>query len=317
VAGAADALGLGGGEGPLERVHGVRQVALREGDEQAVHHGELGDPAGHGAGAEGGFARGGQQHEVRHLGDGGPGEVSDRDRGGAVRASLGERVDGIDRGPGVRQADRDVALAAQRRGGGRHVRVGPGKGGPVDALQLYLQVDGHQAARADAVDVDPVSRRERVDDLDESADVEPASGLGDRGRVRVGDLLDDRHRVVVGVDIAGRRHDRGRVVVRHRSGQCEPQLRVPAQADRAAEPDHAGGRRAARAGQFGDAPPGHAAGVVEHRLRHALLDRRQVRQQRANRDQDPDVLGGTAGLGPGPVMEAAAGRSGCLIGFFG
>jgi hypothetical protein len=82
------------------------------------------------------------------------------------------------------------------------VRVGPGKGGPVDALKLYLQVDGHQAARADAVDVDPVSRRERVDDLDEGADVEPAGGLGDRGRVRVGDLLDDRHRVVVWVDIA-------------------------------------------------------------------------------------------------------------------
>ena len=202
MAGAADALGLGGGEGSLERVHGVRQVALREGDEQAVHHGELGDPAGHGAGAEGGFARGGQQHEVRHLGDGGPGEVSDRDRGGPVCARLGERVDGIDRGPGVRQADRDVALAAQRRGGGRHVRVGPGVTGPVDPLQLDLQVDGHQAARADAVDVDTVSHRERVDDLDESAYVESARGLGDRDRVRVGDLLDDRDRIVVGVDIA-------------------------------------------------------------------------------------------------------------------
>jgi hypothetical protein len=69
MAGAADALRLCRGEGSLKRVHGVRQVALRERDEQAVHHGELGDPAGHGAGAEGGFARGGQQHEVRHLGD--------------------------------------------------------------------------------------------------------------------------------------------------------------------------------------------------------------------------------------------------------
>jgi hypothetical protein len=102
----------------------------------------------------------------------------------------------------VRQADRDVALAAQRRGGGRHVRVRPRVAGPVDALQLYLQVDGHQAARADAVDVDTARRRERVDDLDEGADVEPAGGLGDRGRVRVGDLLGDRHRVVVGLDVA-------------------------------------------------------------------------------------------------------------------
>jgi hypothetical protein len=314
---AADPLCLRRGEGSLQRFHGVRQVALRQRDEQAVHHGELGDPAGHGAGAEGGFACGGQQHEVRRLGDRGPREVRDRDRGGAVRAGLGKRVDGVDRGSGVRQADRDVALAAQRRGGSRHVRVGPGVAGPVDALQLYLQVDGHKAARADAVDVDPVRHRERVDDVDESADVESAGGLGDRGRVRVGDLLGDRHRVVVGVDIAGRRHDRGRVVVRHRSGQCEPQFRVPAQPDRATEPDHAGGRRAARAGQFGDAPPGHAARVVEHRLRHALLDRSQVRQQRANRDQDPNVPGRSARLGPGPVMEAAAGRSRCRTGFFG
>jgi hypothetical protein len=199
---AADALRLRRGEGPLQRFHGVRKVALRQRDEQAVHHGELSDPAGHGAGAEGGFARGGEQHEVRHLGDRGPREVRDRDGGGAVRAGLGQRVDGIDRGPGVRQADRDVALAAQRRGSGRHVRVGPCVTGPVDPLQLDLQVDGHQAARADAVDVDPLRRRERVDDLDQSGGVEPAGGLRDRGRVRVGDLLDDRHRVVVGVDVA-------------------------------------------------------------------------------------------------------------------
>jgi len=109
---AADALGLRRGEGSLKRVHSVRQVALCQRDEQAVHHGELGDPARHGTGAEGGFARGGQQHEVRHLGDRGPREVRDRDRGGAVRAGLGKRVDGVDRGPGVRQADRDVAFAA-------------------------------------------------------------------------------------------------------------------------------------------------------------------------------------------------------------
>jgi hypothetical protein len=199
---AADSLRLRRLEGSLERVHGARQVALGQRDEQAVHDRELGDPAGHGAGAEGGFARGGQQHEIRHLGDRGPGEVGDRDRGGAVRARLGERVDSVHGGPSVRQADRDVTLGAQRRGGGRHVRVGPGEGVPGDTLQLYLEVDGHQAARAHAVDVDPVRHRERVDDLDQGGDVEPAGGVGDRGRVRVSDLLGDRHRVVVGVDIA-------------------------------------------------------------------------------------------------------------------
>lgn len=245
---AAHAFCLRGREGPFKRVHGARQVALRQRDEQAVHNGELGDPACHGAGAEGGFARGGQQHEIGHLGDRGPREVSDGHRGGAVRARLVERVDGVHGGPGVRQADRDVALAAQRGGGGRHVRVGPRKGGPGDTLQLYLKVDGHKAARAHAVDVDPVGDRQRVDDLDKRADVEPAGGVRDRGRVRVSDLLSDRHRVVVGIDIARRRHDRRRVVVGHRSGQREPQFRVPAQPDRAAESHHARRRRAARAG---------------------------------------------------------------------
>jgi hypothetical protein len=314
---AADALRLRGRERPLQRVHGARQIALRQRDEQAVHHGELGDPAGHGAGAEGGFARGGQQHEVRHLGDRGPREVRDRDRGGAVRAGLGKRVDGVHGGPCVRQADGDVAPAPQRGRSHGQVRVGESDGGPADPLQLHLQVGRHVAARADAVDVDPAGHRDRVDDFDQSSDVEPAGGLGDRRRVRVRDLLGDRHRVVVGVDIAGRRHHRGRVVVRHRPGEREPKLRVPAQPDRAAEPHDAGGRRAAGASQFGDASPGYAGRVVEHRLRHAPLDRRQVRKQRANLDQDPGVRGCSARLRPGRAAAAPAGRSGRRIGFSG
>jgi N-acetylmuramic acid 6-phosphate etherase len=199
---AADALGLGGGERPLERVHRARQVALRKRDEQAVHDRELRDPAGRGTGAEHRLARRRQQHVVGHLGDRRPREVRDRDRGGPVRAGLGERVDRVHGGAGVRQADRHVAGAAQRRGRDRHVRVGPGLGGPGDALELHLQVAGHEPAGADAVDVDPAGARERVDDLDERPDVEAARGLGHRGRVGVGDLLGDRHRVVVRVDVA-------------------------------------------------------------------------------------------------------------------
>ena len=286
---AADALCLGGGEGPLERVHRAGQVALRQRDEQAVNHGELRDPAGHGARAEGRLPRGGQQHVVRHLGDRRPREVRDRDGGRTVRARLLKRVDGVHRGPGVRQADRDVALRAQRRRGERHVRVGEGERRPGDALQLDLQVDGHQAARADTVDIDPVRVGQGVNDRGQRADVQSACGVRDRGRVGVGDLLGDRRRVVVRIDVAGRRHDGGRVVVRDRSGERQPQFRVTVQADRPAEPHHAGGGRAAGAGQLGDAPPRDAARVIKHCLRYPPFDGCQVRQQRANRNQDAHV----------------------------
>ena len=67
---------------------------------------------------------------------------------------------------------------------------------------------------------------------------------------------------------------------------------VAAQPDGPAEPHHAGRRRAAGSRQLGDAPPGHPLGVVEDRMRDAALDRRQVRQQRPDRDQDPDVSPG-------------------------
>jgi DHA2 family methylenomycin A resistance protein-like MFS transporter len=108
--GATDPLGLGGGEGPLQRSPGGGQVLLGQGDEQAVHHCQLRDPARHGAGPESGLSRGGEQDEVGDLGDRGPREVRHRDRGGAVIAGLAEHVDRVHGGAGVRQADRDVAL---------------------------------------------------------------------------------------------------------------------------------------------------------------------------------------------------------------
>jgi len=276
---AADALGLGGGERPLERVHRARHVALRQRDEQAVHDGELRDPARHGAGAEHRLPRRRQEHVVGHLGDRRPREVGDRDRGGAVRAGFGERVDRVHSRARVRQADGDVARAAQRRGRDRHVRVGPGLGGPGDALELHLQVAGHEPARADAVDVDPAGVHQRVDDLDEHPDVEAARRLGHRGRVGVGDLLGDRYRVVVRVDVARRGHDRRGVVRGDRAGEGQPQVGIAAQPHGAAEADHAGGRRAAGTGELGDGPPRYAARVVEHGLGDALLYRCQVRQQ--------------------------------------
>src|SRR5579859_2695011 len=101
AAGAADALGLGGGEGPLQGHPGPGQILLGQRDEQAVDHGQLRDPAGHGAGPEGGLAGRGEQAEVGCLGDRGPREVRHRDGDGTVTACLAQRVDGVDGGPGV------------------------------------------------------------------------------------------------------------------------------------------------------------------------------------------------------------------------
>ena len=70
AAGAAHALGLGGGEGAFQRLTCAGQVLLCQRDEQAVDHGQLRDPAGHGAGPEGGLAGRGQQHVVGALGNG-------------------------------------------------------------------------------------------------------------------------------------------------------------------------------------------------------------------------------------------------------
>jgi hypothetical protein len=85
--------------------------------------------------------------------------------------------------------------------------------------------------------------------------------------------------------------------------QRQPEIGVAAQPDGPAEPDHAGRRRAAGPGQLGDAPPGHALRIVEDRLRHAALDRRQVRQQRPDGDQDPGV---SPGLGSRLMFGHAA-----------
>ena len=124
--------------------------------------------------------------------------------------------------------------------------------------------------------------------MPEGGDVKVARGVGDRLGVGIRDLLRYRGRVIVGVDVAGGRDARF-VVLRHRSGQGEPQLGVAAQANRAAEADHAGGGRAAGTGQFGDVPPGDTGRVVEDRLGHPAFYRGQVRQQGPDRDEDAEV----------------------------
>ena len=115
--------------GPFQRHPGAGQVLLGQRDEQAVDHGELGDPAGGGAGPEGGLAGRGDQHQVRDLGDRRPREVGHRDGGGTLAARLATRVDRVDGGAGVRQADRDVPAAAQRGRRDGQVRSGQANAG--------------------------------------------------------------------------------------------------------------------------------------------------------------------------------------------
>jgi len=206
-----------------------------------------------------------------------------------VTACLAQRVDRVDGGAGVRQADRDVPGAAQRGRGDGHVRIGPGERGAADPLQLHLQVKSHVATGADAVDVDPAGLGERLGDLDQDADVEMVRGVGDRPRVGVGDFLRDRGGVVVRPDVVRGHRDGRAVVTGHRPGQGQPQVRVAAQPDRPAEAHHACRGGTAGPGQFGDAPPGHSLRIVEDRQGDAALDRRQVRQQRPDGDQDADV----------------------------
>jgi DHA2 family methylenomycin A resistance protein-like MFS transporter len=288
AAGAADPLGLGGGEGPLQRFPGGGQILLGQRDEQAVDHGQLRDPARHGAGPESGLARRGEQDEVGDLGDRGPREIRHRDRGGAVIAGLAEHVDRVHGGAGVRQADRDVALIAEggRRDG--HVRIRPGERGLADPLQFHLQVQGDKPAGAHAINIDPLSSGERFHHALEGRDVDMARGVRDRLGIGVGDLLRDRRRVVVRVDLRGNRYPRT-AILGDGTGQRQAQFRVPAQADRPAEADHAGGGRAAGTGQLGNVPPGDAGRVVEDGLRYPALHRREVRQQRPDGDEDAEV----------------------------
>src|SRR5580700_4375560 len=72
--------GLNGRVGLFERAHGLPVVALRDGDEQAVDHGQCRDPAGHGARPERGLARRGRQHVVGYRSDPRAGEVRDGHR---------------------------------------------------------------------------------------------------------------------------------------------------------------------------------------------------------------------------------------------
>ena len=73
-----------------------------------------------------------------------------------ARAST-ERIDDVERLATVADADDEVVGGEHSRGGQGRVPVDRGRSGEPDAAELLLEVDGHEARGADAVELDATS----------------------------------------------------------------------------------------------------------------------------------------------------------------
>ncbi len=242
--------------GGFQRRLRLVQVALRNADEQAVDHGQLPDAAGHGAGAIGGLAHRGGQYPVGDLGDGRAGEVRQRGGSGSAPTGLAQRLDRLDGGAGVRDADGDVAFLQYCGRGQRVVRVGPGEARQADAMQLLLQVQRNERAGSDAVYVDAAGSGDIVDEPLQDHGVQLPRRLLDGLGVGVTDLLDDLPDVVIRGDVAAQLAISGRGAGGV-GGQRDAQVRIAADADRLAEPGDSGFAGARGFGDLGDAAPGY------------------------------------------------------------
>ena len=240
-----------GGERRLERCPRLGGGLLGDPDEHEVDQGQLRQAAGHRAAAERRLARRRGEHVVGHLDDRRAREVGEGDGGRSATAGLGERVDGVGRDAGVRDADRHVAGLQQRGAGQGDVGVGPGEGDLADAVQLLLEVHRDERAGAHAVHVDAAGGDERVDHGLQHRDVQVGRRLLDRPGVGEGDLLDDRREVVARADVAAD-HAPAVVGAAGLGGQGQAELRVAGQAEGPAEPDDRGLRGGALLRQLGD-----------------------------------------------------------------
>jgi hypothetical protein len=146
-------------------------------------------------------------------------------------------------------------------------------------VQLLLEVERDERARAEPVDVHPARARDRFDHRFERLHVQLLGGLLDRPRVRERHLAHDLAQVVTGADVAAEvavgAHGRaGRV-----GGQRYAQLRVPADADGLAEPGHRCLAGARGLGDLGDAAVCDGRRVVQHDLGDPLLRPGQAGQE--------------------------------------
>jgi len=200
-------------------------------------------------------------------------------------------------------ADGD-ALAVEQGGAGEHdVGVGPGVGVAADAVQLLLEVLGHEVARADAVDVDPAGARHRRDDLAERRQVELGRGVLDRAGVGEGDLLDDLREVVATQDVAPDVAQTGRRGAARLGGETQPQLGIAGQPDGLAEPDDG---RFGRAGELREVADGSCRGadrIGEHDVGHLALRGCQRGHQGTDAD---DETGQLLARHAGPSEDARA-----------
>jgi hypothetical protein len=120
--------------------------------------------------------------------------------------------------------------------------VRPGEGQQADPVQLLVQVLPHEAARPDAVDVDPPGSRHGVDCGGERLQVQGGGSVLYRGGIVEGNLGDDVGKRVVAVDVRREHHAVPCGLPAGLAGEGEPQLGVALETGRPAEA-HDGGHR--------------------------------------------------------------------------
>ena len=193
-------------ERALERAHRPVLRALRHAHEQAVDHRQLCDPAGHGTRAEGRLAGSGRQHQAGVGRDSGASRTLVMAMVVAPPASATRSASTVSVVVPVCEMAMATSAGPEQRGGGqRGMRVGPDRRQQADAVQLLVEVLGHEAAGADAVDVDALGARDRVDGAD-SESRSSSAAVSSMARASLQAILATIWgRLSVGADITGRR----------------------------------------------------------------------------------------------------------------
>jgi hypothetical protein len=144
-------------------------------------------------------------------------------------------------------------------------------------VQLLLEVERDERARAEPVDVHPPGARDGFDDLLEGVDVELLGGLLDRPRVGERDLADDLPQVVRERDVTAQvAVDAGRGA-RGVGRERDAQLGVAADADGLAEAGHRRLTGPRGLGDLGDAAVRDGGGVLQDDLGDPLLGTGEAR----------------------------------------
>jgi hypothetical protein len=168
----------------------------------------------------------------------------------------------------VREGDGNVSGSEQCGAGQAVVHVGPGPGGDADPVQPQLLVLEHRRAATRGVEVDPARGHHRVGDRVDDCEVQGRRGLVHRLHV------DGQQRPQHPVERVGRQYvgadadlPSGLVGASDLGGDADAQLRVPGDAQSAAEAGDSGGRGAAALPQLHDGGPGRPRGILKDHVR--------------------------------------------------